>query len=219
MCVFPHFSYFGVITMPQLVTVSHCFCWASSTPGPQLFTSVGSGRDADRRKKTGWRRRIVIKEDLVAEETVAKLGELQPWAPTLWLSWCWWAPVPGPTPLSCHTITSHLSPLSVSGVVRIGRGPLILSILQSQPSLTLSWSWRGPKTGWRRRIVIKEDLVAEETLAAGELLSWALLSLVVKTVLVLWPWTSFTRSGFLSRSMGVQGQFLRCRAILNKLKR
>lgn len=37
---------------------------------PSLFPSF-PGRDADRRKKTGWRRWIVIKEDLVAEEDEA----------------------------------------------------------------------------------------------------------------------------------------------------
>ena len=89
----------------------------------------------------------------------------------------------------------------------------------TEPAVTLSWSWGGPKTGWRRRIVIKEDLVAEETLAAGELLSRALLPLMVKTVLMPWSRTSFTRSRFLSRAMGVQGQFLRYRAILNKINR
>jgi len=46
------------------------------------FSSI-LGRDADRRKKTGWRRWIVTKEDLVAEERRPKKS--------------WWAPVQGPT--------------------------------------------------------------------------------------------------------------------------
>ena len=39
---------------------------------------IGPGRDADRRKKTGRRRRIVIKEDLVAEarKRMVVFGEL-----------------------------------------------------------------------------------------------------------------------------------------------
>jgi len=61
---------------------------------------------------------------------------------------------------------------------------------QNQPSstssLTFPWSRGRPKTGWRRRIVIKEDLVAEDLQsAAGELLSRALL-LVLLMKIVSW---------------------------------
>ena len=42
-----------------------------------------------------------------------------------------------------------------------------------EPAVLYSFPGRGPKTGSRRRIVIKEDLVAEECLA-GELLIRAL---------------------------------------------
>jgi len=45
------------------------------------------GRDADRRKKTGSRRRIVINEDLVAEDRMKTVmsGELHVWAQALTL--------------------------------------------------------------------------------------------------------------------------------------
>merc|ERR1711953_1021737 len=99
-----------------------------------------------------------IKEDLAAEETVAKLGELQLRAPTLCgcvlvlVSSC-----TGPnTTLLSLSLSSLTCLFSVSGVVGIDWGPQILSILQSQPSLSslvLIWTedWLKKKDRFQRR--------------------------------------------------------------------
>ena len=62
---------------------------------------------------------------------------------------------------------------SRAGVVGVGYLWILLIQEPPEPAVLYSFPGRGPKTGSRRRIVIKEDLVAEECLA-GELLIRAL---------------------------------------------
>jgi len=148
---------------------------------------LGPGRDADWRKKTGRRRWIVNKEDLAAEDR--KRIEMVWWAPapgpdhraryTVIPLHCWHTPVllillgrEG------ELLSGPLSPPCLCRVYPSGDGhgegmlgqcppPDLLSIpAESQPSLFCSFpgrdaDWR-KKTGRRRWIVTKEDLVAEE---------------------------------------------------------
>jgi len=100
---------------------------------------------------------------------------------------------------------------------------------QNQPSstssLTFPWSRGRPKTGWRRRIVIKEDLVAEDHLqsAAGELLSRALL-LVLLMKIVSWSLvhrrqTSPEAAGADQDWRECEDKYSHCRALDSKTKR
>jgi len=129
------------------------------------------------------------------------------WAPALGPNiavGCWWAPVLGPTPLVVKCVISCRAWFGYAGV-----SPGIFQ--QSQPSLSWIQDWLKKKDRNQRRPGRRRNLGSRWAPALGPAASswWRLSS----------PWTTFTRSRSTSRSMGVQGQFLRYRATLNKLNR
>merc|ERR1711978_205324 len=174
--------YFSVLSLPHHSPGHH---WdLSGRSRVHLHCSIppagclsGPGPSVGRRKKTGSRRRIVLTEDLVAEDP-PRLGELQYWAPA---SSC----------LHCSLVLP-LSPHWTGMVGRLLLDPLIHQ--PPEPAVHLTFPGRGPKTGSRRRIDLTEDLAAEDPEEAGELQSWALPRLLVKSVLLSPTKTPFTRS-------------------------
>jgi len=116
----------------------------SHTHASLVVLGLGLGRDADRRKKTGSRRRIVIKEHLVAEDRKRIFGGSAS-------SW------KGPESPS-HTSHKHChTTLSLSHIIFLSH--YLCHTLSLGPGRDAD---RRKKTGSRRRIVIKEHLVAED---------------------------------------------------------
>ena len=128
-----------------------------------ILLSSGSGCDAGRSKKTGCRRRIVIKEDLAAEERKTEAGR---------------APVMGPS-LHCRSVSHELrahgkvfvhtqDPIDIDWwtgfVLNQTLQPIVIPDdgVVSYVSGSGRDAGRRKKTGCRRRTVIKEDLAAEE---------------------------------------------------------
>ena len=135
--------------------------------------------------KTGWRRWIVIKEDLVAEDRKR-------------IALVWWAPVQGPD--QCSTSQPHhfyIFCLTLSVTWRAWRGGTFECSCRGRVVTSTHFCFR-PKKG-RRWIVIKEDLVAEEIRhgGEGELLYWApfFIFLLVKENLYLMRFARISSPG------------------------
>jgi len=111
--------------------------------------SSGSGRDVGRRKKTGCRRRIVLTEDLAAEDR--RRG-----------GWASSSTGPQPPGGQCGELQYWAHLTSRAGVVGVGYLWILLIQEPPEPAVLYSFPGRGPKTGSRRRIVTKEDLAAED---------------------------------------------------------
>jgi len=143
----------------------HChsiFSWVAGLAPVLSPHTLGPGRDADRRKKTGWRRRIVIKEDLAAEER-----SLQGWVSScagpqscshwslfsIMMSCVVWAPDLG---RSTSLVTSHSLSLSLAddgrGLVMLRSSWSTIATRTSRlSSLTVSLLWLKKKDRYQRR--------------------------------------------------------------------
>ena len=205
----------------------HChsiFSWVAGLAPVLSPHTLGPGRDADRRKKTGWRRRIVIKEDLAAEER-----SLQGWVSSCagpqscshWslfsiiMSCVVWAPDLG---RSTSLVTSHSLSLSCWWRAWFGYAEVLLihHSQQNQPSLIshcvsplVEEEGSLSKKTW-----LQKNPQQQVSSCPGPCCcSWWTCPLSPRGQRQSSP------GGTGSRSMGVQGQFLRCRATLNKLNR
>jgi len=106
----------------------------------------------------------------------------------------WASSSTGPQPRPVSTVLLSYLSLPTGRAWLVGYSWILWSINPPEPAVHLTFPGRGPKTGSRRRIVLTEDLAAEDPEEAGELQSWALPRLLVKSVLLSPTKTPFTRS-------------------------